>query len=130
MPIASNERLGRGVFSRRHAFRITRGGSVPWRIFSPPRERNSIFVDLLDRSTVNRFTRIQVKNATLSNRQFYGWCSVLASTAASNGRAIREDPTESNPHHAEIDFPIEDHDESMRFHAMELARDATWIDRA
>ena len=125
--IGSEEELGRGVFSSRHAARADRS-RAPHHIFLERPGITEISVDRLSVAPMDDAVAIAENAAIGRNATFYGWASVSADEAGRNERRVTASPLSSNPYHADIVLPgetAEDREEQIR-HAQELADASHW----
>lgn len=125
--IGSEEELGRGVFSSRHAERAERS-RVPHHIFLERPGITEISVDRLSIAPTDEAVAIAEVAAIARDASFYGWASVSADEAGRNARRVTASPLSSNPYHADIVLPgatAEDREEQKR-HAQELADASHW----
>ena len=129
--IASDEELGRSVFSRSHANRALRS-TVPHHVFLPQRGNARISVDRLSLAPKSKALELAEENAANRCRTFYGWATVDAATARRNKRNVVATPIpNSNPYHCDIVLPKSaalDREEQIR-HAQELADATKWRPR-
>ena len=125
--IGSEEKLGRGVFSSRHAERAKRS-RAPHHIFLERPGITDISVDRLSVAPTDEAVAIAEAAAIARDASFYGWASVSADKAGRNARRVTASPLSSNPYHADIVLPgatAEDREEQKR-HAQELADASHW----
>ena len=128
--IASEESLGRGVFSSRDSKRASRR-RVPYRVFLERDGVIKISVDRLDFEPPNKMAVVADKVAAARRRTFYGWAVLAAKQACEEERRLIADPQLDNPYHANIvlpDFAGEDREEQVR-HAQQLADNSRWRER-
>ena len=125
--IASEEELGRGVFSSRHAARAERS-RAPHHIFLEKPGVTDISVDRLSVAPPDEAVVVAENSAVARNATFYGWALVTSERAGRNGRQVIASPLPSNPYHADVVLPglaAEDREEQKR-HAQELADASRW----
>ena len=108
--IGDDERLGRELFSKRHA-RTT----IPVHVF---KGGQTFSVDRLDFASDAELIEIGDKNAKARNRNFYGWAVIGAEAAKKESRTLAYDPTEDNPYHSHIHLPDHADEEA---HALALS---------
>ena len=130
--IASDEELGRGVFSSRNARRAERS-RIPYNVFLEKVGQTDISVDRLSIAPEKEAVAIAVNvgAARTPPATFYGWAVVTAEEARRNGREAIASPLNDNPYHADIRLPeltVEDREEQKR-HAQELADASRWRER-
>lgn len=128
--IASEEELGRGVFSSRHAERAKRS-RPPHHIFLERPGVSDLSVDRLSLAPTVEAAAIAENAAKARDATFYGWASVSADQAGRSGRRVLASPLFANPYHADIVLPeatSEDREEQKR-HAQELADASHWRGR-
>ena len=127
--VASDEELGRGVFSRSTAARARR--RVPLNVFLERQGETNISVDRLSVAPPNKAVAIADNVATARSADFHGWAVLTADHAARNEREVIATPLLDNPYHADISLPEltgEDREEQKR-HAQELADVSGWRGR-
>ena len=129
--IASEEELGRRVFSSRNAARAERS-RAPYHIFLEKSGETDISVDRLSVAPSDEaVAAIADKAAVARNATFYGWASITAEEADRNERRVGANPLPDNPYHADIVLPgltVEDREEQKQ-HAKELADASRWRSR-
>lgn len=133
LPISDTDELGREVFSSREAKDARRDIILP-KIFMGNEEDDSLSVDRLNHTSDEKMAQIGDRNSELRgpNRSFYGWATVTAEVASSDGRSVRETPQLENPYHADIDLNLAtnvDRREQQNAHANALAAAASWRER-
>lgn len=128
--IASDEDLGRGIFSSKQAKRARRSG-VPFHVFLERYGERRISTDRLSVAPANEAEAIADRVAGARGRSFHGWAVVLADEAASDGRRVLNTPLCDNPYHADIELPAlaADDREEQKWHAKLLARRSHWRER-
>lgn len=128
--IASDEELGRGVFSSKEVKRARRS-RVSHNAFLEKVGQTDISVDRLSIAPEEEAVAIADNVGTARNRTFYGWAVVTAEESRRNGREAIASPLNDNPYHADIRLPeltAEDREEQKR-HAQELADVSRWRER-
>ena len=129
--IASEEELGRRVFSSKNAARAKRS-RAPYHIFLEKSGETDISVDRLSVAPSDEaVAAIADKAAVARNATFYGWASTTAEEADRNERGVVANPLPDNPYHADIVLPelaAEDREEQKQ-HAKELADVSRWYSR-
>ncbi len=129
--MASDEELGRGVFSGSTAARARRS-RVPLNVFLERRGETNISVDRLSAAPPNKAIAIADSVAAARSADFHGWAVLTVDHAARNEREVIATPLLDNPYHADISLPElagEDREEQKR-HAQELADFSAWRGRA
>ena len=126
--VASDERLGREVFSGSDIRRRAGFGEVNYRAFYDKRSPGALSVDRLDLAPLDLVAGVGRRNAERRGpgRRFHGWGVIEAHIAAQSGRSVAATPTAENPFHADIRIPLvgatpEERDICLRGHAQELA---------
>ena len=84
--MASQEELGRGVFSSKNAKRAKRS-RVPAYVFLEKLGEPKISVDRLSVAPLEEVVKIAVRVAAVRGASFYGWAIVAAERIRENGRA-------------------------------------------
>ena len=131
VPIAANEELGRGVFSRRDA-RAAERGQVRPTIFQERRGLREVSVDRLTLAPPNEAVAIAdaVAAGREGNRSFYGWAVLTAAEVISVGCTVVASPLQWNLYHADIVLPeYAVYEWEQRQYALELAARARWLGR-
>ena len=123
--INDNDELGRGSFSKND---VNKAGKIRYNLFFY-KGKETISVDRLFESCLEKLTDIQDENAQEREQKFYGWASIKALNARKNGRKVQSSPIKSNPYHANIILPKNTEDDDRRSHAKELAFHSKWIER-
>lgn len=131
--IAPYEELGRGVFSSGHARRARRK-RVPHHVFLEKEGEIKISVDRLSIAPASAVLVLAEKTAASRNASFYGWATIVANKAETNGRHVVSSPIpeQDNPYHADIILPesAEDDREEQKRHAQELADYSDWCEKS
>ena len=128
--ISPNETLGRGVFDSN---KVNKKGNVRPRAFLERQGEVNISVDRLDFAEPKEMATLgdTVALGRGADRRFYGWATLAAKDAASNGRQVVATPLPDNSYHADIVLPdstVANRDEQIR-HAQELADASRWRER-
>ena len=134
--IEPDENLGRGGFSGSHAKRAGRS-RIPHHVFLEKPGETKISVDRVSVAPLSAATAIAEKTAAARNANFYGWATVVAKQAGTNGRQVVSSPLpeQDNPYHADILLPVlpgsaEESREEQKRHAQELADYSRWREKS
>lgn len=126
--LATSERLGRHVFSRSRAKRLSRG-KPDHRAFLEAHGVDELSVDRLDYAALEVMREIAIESGKGREGEFQGWAVIRVKDAARNGRTVEARPLLNNVYHAEIVLNISGHSEKrdiQKQHAIDLA---TWLGR-
>lgn len=126
--VASNEKLGRGVFSSKQKKLAQKYKKARLNVFLEKEGNTEISVNRIDWMSPQEENAIGGKLAALRKRKFYGWAIVTVKQACANRRRVLATPQEDNQYHADIILPDlagEDYEEQVR-HAQELADTSRW----
>lgn len=129
-PVRNADKLGRGVFSSRHAKRARNGTIVP-EVFTERKDAESLSVDRLDHASDEEMAEIgdRIAEGREGNRSFYGWAVVSVEAASKDGRKVQASPRLYNPYHADIYLNIPESNERKLLqveHAHSLAVESEW----
>ena len=131
--IDPDEDLGRGVFSSNHAKRARRS-RITHHVFLEREGENKISVDRLSIAPSDTALVLAEKTAVSRNASFYGWATLVANKAETNGRKVVSSPMpkQDNPYHADIILPdsVEEDREEQKRHAQELADYSSWLEKS
>lgn len=129
-PIASDEDLGRGVFSSKQA-RRARSAGVRLNVFLERPGQLKISVDRLSLAPVDVADAMAESVAAARGANFYGWAVITAGAASADGRCVLATPLPDNPYHADIVLPeLAAHNlRTQREHAQKLADASRWRER-
>lgn len=126
--IEPNEKLGREVFNEKTARRVARG-TCPVSLFMYKRSPQAISVNRLSIAWWDKLIAIGEEHAVNTHSGcFYGWATIRAEDAASDGRSVVSTPTCENRYHADICLPssVLNNRDELREQAVKLAAMTMW----
>ncbi len=125
--IAKGDRLGREERSQSDAKRSFRRlkkegkARVPVSKFRPPKNSNEISVNRMDLAPVAKMAELGMRNASLSEKLFWGWYILTAEDIEGVGCSVKSSPSDDNPYHADIVIPVALDAEERRDDVIEYA---------
>ena len=122
--LASDERLGRGVSSRKHRRQVQKGKAPVDLFYVREIDEGKLSVDRIADEWLSEVTKMARERDSRRDRTFYGWATNSQEDVTNLGLKAKPSREDDNKFHANICFPPEVYDDQCLMEGLAMGLSA------